>query len=278
MDLFDAHNHLQDERLDAWREELMGALPRAGVREGVVNGSSEEDWAQVADLARAHEWVRPAFGLHPWYVKARSADWRETLEAWLRAFPEAVVGETGLDRWIAEPDVEAQVECFRWQLDWAAREGRALTVHCLRAFGLLDEVLRAATLPERGFLLHSYGGPAEMVAGFARMGAYFSVSPYFAHERKRGQLEVFKTVPLDRLLIETDAPDMWPPTALNPNPLRLTDGSEVNSPLNLRFCYERVAELRGMPVEELADVVAANYQRLFGDSLEGASLPVKTVA
>jgi TatD DNase family protein len=267
MELYDAHNHLQDERLEGWREALMEALPEVGVREMVVNGSSEEDWGQVAELARAHEWVRPAFGLHPWYVKQRSAAWREVLAEWLQAFPGAVVGETGLDRWIADPDVAAQVECFRLQLDWAAREGRALTVHCLRAFGLLDEVLREAVLlPARGFLLHSYGGPAEMVAGFAKRGAYFSVSPYFAHERKRAQLEVFKQVPLDRLLIETDAPDMWPPTELNPNPLRLADGGgggEVNSPLNLRFCYERVAELRGMPVEELAGVVGENYRRLF---------------
>lgn len=264
MDLFDAHNHLQDERLDPWREMFFQVLPQAGVREMVVNGSSEEDWAQVAALAQAHEWVRPAFGLHPWYVKGRSENWRGVLEEWLRAFPEAVVGETGLDRWIAEPDLVAQVECFRWQLDWSAREGRALTVHCLRAFGLLEDVLREAALPARGFLLHSYGGPVEMVAGFAKRGGYFSVSPYFAHERKRAQLEVFKSVPLDRLLIETDAPDMWPPPELNPHPLQIADGSEANSPLNLQFCYERVAALRGMAVEELAAVVGENYRRLFG--------------
>lgn len=263
MELFDAHNHLQDERLDAWRAQLLQALPEAGVAEMVVNGSSEQDWGQVAELARSHAWVRPAFGLHPWYVKQRSQVWREVLEEWLLFFPGAVVGETGLDRWIAEPDVAAQMECFLWQLEWAARQGRALTVHCLRAFGLLDQVLREAVLPERGFLLHSYGGPAEMVAGFARMGAYFSVSPYFAHERKQAQLEVFKTVPLDRLLIETDAPDMWPPTAVNPNPMSSMDGSEVNSPMNLRFAYEMVAEVRGMPMEELVGVVGENYRRLF---------------
>jgi len=278
MDLFDAHNHFQEERLDGWREGLMGALPEMGVRGMMVNGMHEGDWGKVAALAERAAWVRPSFGLHPWWVKGRSAGWREVLEGWLRAFPEAGVGEAGLDRWIEAPDVEAQVECFRWQLEWAAKEGRALTVHCVRAFGLLDEVLREAVRPERGFLIHSYGGPEEMVAGFARMGAYFSVSPHFALERKRGQLEVFGRVPLDRLLIETDAPDLWPPPEVNPNRLQLADGREVNSPANLRFAYEMVAEVRGMPVEELAAVVGENYRRLFGGPLEGALLPVKTVA
>jgi len=264
MELFDAHNHFQEERLDAWREGLMGVLPGMGVREMMVNGMSEGDWGKVAALAKRVEWVRPSFGLHPWWVKGRSEAWREVLEGWVRALPGAGVGEAGLDRWIEEPDVEAQVECFKWQVALAVREGRALSVHCVRAFGLLDEVLREVVRPERGFLIHSYGGPEEMVAGFARMGAYFSVSPHFALERKRGQLEVFGRVPLDRLLIETDAPDLWPPPEVNPNRLQLADGREVHSPANLRFSYELVAGLRGMPVEDLAAVVGENYRRLFG--------------
>jgi TatD DNase family protein len=264
LELFDAHNHFQDERLDEWREAMAASLPGAGVTEMVVNGSCEDDWGRVAELAERFEWVLPAFGLHPWYVRERSAAWREVLDGWLRRFPEAVVGEMGLDRWIADPDMEAQRECFLWQLSWAAREERAVTIHCLRAFGLLDELLRQNCVPDRGFLLHSYGGPAEMIPGFARLGAYFSVSPYFAHERKRSQLEAFKLVPLERLLVETDAPDMWPPVARNPNPLRMRDGSELNHPANVRFCYEMLAEVRGLALDELAAVVGENYRRLFG--------------
>ena len=262
--LFDAHNHLQDERLDGVRSDLEKQLPALGVREMVVNGSCEEDWGQVAELARRHEWVRPAFGLHPWWVKGRGPEWRERLQEWWRLFPEAVVGEMGLDRWIPEPDVAAQRECFEWQWGQAVGDGRAITVHCLRAFGLLEEVLGGLPAAPRGFLLHSYGGPVEMVPGWVRRGAYFSLSPYFAHERKRGQLQTFRAVPLERLLIETDAPDMWPPVERNAHRLLLADGSEANSPLNVAFCYGLAAELRGMPVDELEQVVEANYRRLFG--------------
>lgn len=261
--LFDAHNHLQDHRLDAVRPELMRLLPRLGVAEAVVNGSAEDDWEDVARIAREHFWVRPAFGLHPWYVKERTEAWLEALRRYLTEFPRAVVGETGLDRWIENPDLDAQVQCFRLQLALAVELDRPVTVHCLRAWGLLEKQLRAATLPKRGFLLHSYGGPEEMIPRFASLGAYFSLSPYFGHERKARQLAVFAAVPLERLLVETDAPDMWPPDELNPNPLQV-EGRPVNHPANLCVSYELLAKVRGMKGEALEAVIAENHRRLFG--------------
>jgi TatD DNase family protein len=262
--LFDAHNHLQDDRLAAHRDSVLELLPRMGIGEAVVNGSGEGDWEAVAELARACEWIRPAFGLHPWYVKERGENWRIRLTKYLDQFPHAVVGEIGLDRWVENPDVVAQVECFRWQLKLAAERQRPATIHCLRAWGLLDEVLRSSPLPKAGFLLHSYGGPAEMVPGFVKLGAYFSLSPYFAHERKAAQLAVFAQVPLDRVLAESDAPDMWPPENLNQHPLTGPDGKEINHPANLRVSYDLLARVRGMNAEELSRQIAGNYRRLFG--------------
>jgi TatD DNase family protein len=260
--LYDAHNHLQDSRLDAERAAIMQMLPEAGLSEAIVNGSAEDDWEDVARLARSYPWVRPSFGLHPWYVKERTSAWKESLRSYLLAFPNAPVGEIGLDRWIENPDIDAQIECFRWQLELATDLQRPATIHCLRAWGLLDEQLRTLHLPERGFLLHSYGGPVEMIPGFVKLGAYFSLSPYFGHARKVQQLAVFKSVPLDRLLAETDAPDMWPPDELNPHPLQ-HDGKPINHPANLRVSYELLASLLEMPFEELVGQIGENYRRLF---------------
>jgi TatD DNase family protein len=264
--LFDAHNHLQDERLRGCLEQVLGVLPRMGVREAVVNGSAEDDWDAVAELARDHAWLRPAFGLHPWYVRQRTDAWKEKLNHLLGRFPGAVVGEIGLDRWIENPDIDAQVECFRWQLGLAARLDRPATIHCLRAWGLLDEVLRSEKLPRRGFLLHSYGGPAEMVAGFVKLGAYFSLSPYFGHPRKEAQLATFAQVPVDRLLAESDAPDMWPPDNLNNHPLKAPDGSVINHPANVEISYRLLAQARAVDIETLTAQIAENYRRLFGVS------------
>lgn len=264
--LFDAHNHFQDERLAPWRDEILASLPAAGLKEAVVTGSSEEDWEDVANLARTYDWIRPAFGLHPWYVKDRSGAWQEKLQGYLTAFPGSVVGEIGLDRWIENPDIEAQTECFRWQLELAAEWNRPASIHCLRAWGLMDEVLRSAPLPLCGFLLHSYGGPAEMITGFVKLGAYFSLSPYFGHPRKAAQLATFGHVPLDRLLAETDAPDMWPPPELNPHPLQF-EGKDLNHPLNLSVSYDLLAQVRQIDRSVLVDQIAQNYQRLFGSPL-----------
>lgn len=265
--LYDSHCHLQDTRLLPWRTELLADIVRLGIGELVVNGTSEQDWPAVAELARICPKVRPSFGLQPWWVSDRGPKWRETLENWLHEFPNAGVGEIGLDRWMQNPDVTAQRECFQWQLALATHLQRPVTIHCLRAWGLLQELLSAAPLPECGFLLHSYGGPAEMIPGFVKMGAYFSCSPWFGHPTKEAKLAVFKHVPTDRLLAETDAPDMAPPDALNTHPI-LHEGRVLNHPANLSVSYRLLAKIRGQSESQLVTCMGENHHRLFGTTAE----------
>ena len=262
--LYDAHNHLQDDRLQPYLADLLEMLPSRGIRCAVVNGSSEEDWETVAVLARRHPWILPSFGLHPWYAQERTPAWQERLLGYLREFPRAGVGEIGLDRWIPNPDLEAQTSAFLSQLDVATRQNRPATLHCLRAWGMLGDLLSRHPVPERGFLLHSFGGPVEMIPQFVKKGAYFSLSPYFCHERKTRQAETFTHVPLDRLLAETDAPDMWPPDEANPHPLLDAEQKSINHPANLEVSYQKLAELRHIPLEALTGQLELNFHRLFG--------------
>jgi TatD DNase family protein len=234
-----------------------------------VNGSCEDDWPQVLALARQCPQVIPSFGCHPWYVKERSADWQSALLRHLEATPSAI-GEVGLDRWIKDHDPEQQEQVFVWQLRLAAERNLPLSIHCLRAWGRLLEILRVEPRPGCGFLLHSYGGPREMVTPLTELGAYFSLPGYFAQERKARQREVFKAVPPDHLLIETDAPDQLLPEERNHYPL--TDaqtGKAINHPANLRAVYQFAAELFGEPMEALAERVEANFLRLFGPLASG---------
>jgi len=264
MNLYDAHNHLQDERLSPHLAEAMAAAEREGVAGMVVNGSCEEDWPQVLALARRYPRIMPSFGYHPWYVKQRTPDWQRALVHYLDEIPSAI-GEIGLDRWIKDHDLPQQEEVFVWQLRLAAERDLPASLHCLHAWGRLLELLQAWPRPQRGFLLHSYGGPKEMVAPLAKLGAYFSIPGYFAHECKARQRETFRHVPPERLLIETDAPDQLLPDERNRHPLTdAASGKAINHPANLLAVYEFVAELLGEPVQSLVVRVEENFLRLFG--------------
>ncbi len=262
--LYDAHNHLQDDRLKPHLDSIFPDLEQAGVVKMVVNGSCEEDWPRVLDLARRHPSVLPSFGYHPWYIKERTPDWQEQLQRYLDEIP-AAVGEIGLDRWIKDHDLPQQEEVFLWQWRLAVKRNLPVSIHCLQAWGRLFDLLRAEARPECGFLLHSYGGPKEMVEPLARLGAYFSLPGYFAHARKERQRETFRVVPRNRLLIETDAPDQMLPDERIRYPLPADgSGKPINHPANLTAVYDFAAELLGERIETLAEQVEENFRRLFG--------------
>ncbi len=256
--MIDAHNHLQDERLDPYREDLE-------ISPCMVNGTSEADWERVVELAEKFpDTVIPNFGLHPWFVKDRSEQWESRLSEYLDRFPKAGLGEAGIDKWVRDHDIEVQEPVFERQIQIAAERDIPLTVHCLQAFGRLKDILARNPLPSTcGFLLHSYSGPLELVDDFLELGAYFSISGYFMHERKAAAREIFREIPIDRLLVETDAPDMGLPEADNPNPL---SDSAINSPANLSAVYAFAAELREMGAGEFEKQIDDNFARFAGRS------------
>ncbi len=263
MKLFDAHNHLQDERFAGRQAEFWQEAESAGVVAMVVNGSSEDDWNDVATLRRQIPGVIASYGLHPWYVPARSPGWLETLRRHIRENPDAAVGEIGLDRWKPDLPYDDQEDVFLTQWNLAREFNRPASIHCLKAWGRLLELLREHPAPARGFVLHSYGGPKEMINDFAALGAYFSFPGYYLHERKVKQRETFRHVPTVRLLIETDAPDQSLPDNLNRFPLLDAQGHPINHPANLAAVYEGLATSLEKPVEELARQVEENFRRLF---------------
>jgi len=274
---YDAHNHLQDERFAGRQAELLSACARAGVVGMVVNGSSEEDWPQVGALAEEFDQsagrpglqVIPSFGYHPWYVPTRTAGWQKQLVRLLEEIPSAV-GEIGLDRWKPGLAYDEQEEVFGAQLRLAAERNLPVSIHCLQAWGRMLDLLKAGPRPACGFLLHSYGGPKEMVQPLAELGAYFSLPGYFAHERKERQREAFRQVPAERLLLETDAPDQRLPEARNwrgtatIQPLAAATGRPLNHPANLPAVYDFAAELFREPLAALTARVEENFLRLFG--------------
>jgi TatD DNase family protein len=289
LPLYDAHQHFQFEALTPHRTAIAADLRAIGLKRAVINGTSEEEWPVVAALARQYDWILPSYGVHPWDSGNRSSRWQTALRSQLEADPTAGVGEIGLDRWIIEgmkPDdprltglrvapLEEQREVFSWQFALATELNRAASIHCVQAFGALLDVLGKIKLPDRGFLLHCYSGPAEMVGQFADLGAYFSFNGSFlgrlpgekTRPGKKDFLHTYTLIPSDRLLVETDAPATPLPLSHEKYSLPVsTEGERPNHPANLLATYQALAAIRGEPIEKLAAQVELNFQRLFQSS------------
>jgi len=283
MRAYDAHNHLQDERLVAGRGLILAACRSAGVQRMVVNGACASDWPEVVRLAADNpDLVIPSLGWHPWYLHERRRGWEGEFREWLDRTPGGMVGEIGLDRWIldqpaglraryvpalgdVEPTAfEEQVEAFRFQLAEAAARELPASIHCLQCWGRMLEILKEGPVPACGFLLHSYGGPVELVGEFVRLGAYFGFPGYFLHPRKERQREVFRRVPLERVLVETDAPDQSPPDEFLEHRLEgSVAGRPLNHPANLVGIQRALAGVLEVAPERLEEQLEQNFQRLF---------------
>ena len=279
---FDAHNHLASPSINPHLPAILADYATVGITRAVVNGTEESDWPAVATLCASvlqpstfNLQLLPSYGLHPWDVGNRSPAWLETLRTYLTADPSAAVGEIGLDRWIlnrARPDdprlaglrrapLDEQLAVFQTQLALAVALERPVTIHCIDAFGLLLETLSSVPLPRRGFLLHAYSGSAELVAPFAALGAYFSFNGAYLAPRHTRLRELYQKIPLDRLLVETDAPAMLPPPAHAPH--TFAAAPTLNHPANLAAAYAALATLRDLPLPALTAQIADNYRRLF---------------
>lgn len=259
MDLFDAHCHLQDRRLASDLDAVVARARAAGVRRVCCCAAAEEDWPAVAAAAdQLAGFVVPAFGLHPWYVERRGRDWEAALAARL-ARPGAVVGEIGLDHAVDGPPRDVQDRVFQRQLEMAAERGLPVNVHCLRAWGSLLEHLRGLRTRPPAIVIHSYSGAPELIPELARLGAYFSFSGAVTRPASRRARASAAAVPADRLLLETDAPDLAP---LGPGEARVPPGS-VNEPANLVRVLEAVAALRGAPVRDIAARAWENAAQVF---------------
>lgn len=257
---FDAHNHLHDPRLGGAAGPLVAAQRAAGISGCVVNATSEKDWPQVADLAREFPgFILPSFGIHPWKAHTTTTGWQDRLLGLLETFPHAGVGECGVDSWIDLPSRDIQIPVFLEHLRIARETGRVLTIHCLKAWGTLFDCFDKQPPPAR-FLMHSYAGSLETARRLLPLGAYFSFSGYFLHERKRNTASLFHDLPPDRILLETDAPDMMPPDSHISHPLP----NGINHPANLPAIGIALAAKLSIQPEILAALVETNARNCFG--------------
>jgi TatD DNase family protein len=262
MQLFDAHNHIQDDHLFLQLDTVMERAHMAGVERMAVKGCCEADWPKVVEVANRYSDAYLSFGLHPWFIGGRSDQCFQTLEDLLTSYPQASVGEIGIDHAVEPRHDEEQEVVFLQQLEIARKFDRPVTIHCRKAWGRLIELLdQFGDLP-RGMLIHCFGGSAEIATELVKRGAYISFSGSITRPNAKKAGPAIRSVPADRLLIETDAPDILPHTVDEACCL-VAENQIVNEPANLRYVLAKAAELRGVSEETLAELTYRNAERFF---------------
>lgn len=199
------------------------------------------------------------FGIHPWWAHEprRPDDWLDQLREKLLTHPESGVGEIGLD-WNKKDTFSVQTEIFKAQLELGSELGRVCSIHCVKAFGPLMQILNSAK-PTCALVMHSFSGSEEVILDLEKKfpnQVYYSVSAQCPRDA------VLALIPPSQLLIETDSPDQQMRAHLGssvscPEPLLVNDCSQLG------HVAARVARVRGLSVEAVVRMTSANAIRAF---------------
>jgi len=274
FELTDCHCHLQDSRFDSDLPEVMERAELAGVNRFVCNASAPSDWDKTVQISRDFPNILPCLGLHPLYVqnaecRIQNAEWADKLEEMLINTTQKLsqpvgIGEIGIDHYVTPRDDMLQECVLRKQLRLASRLGRAVMLHTRHALDRVIEILSEKDVELPVFLLHGFGSSTERVDKIAAMGGYFSFSANILKTHHKKSRQAAATVPLDRILLESDAPDMPPPKEAVPeNWDNYTKYRNRNEPAIVPTVLGELAKLRNMPIAELVAVIAENEATFF---------------
>lgn len=256
--MIDTHCHLDVGQFDADREAVLERAWGAGVTGLVIPAIGPDAWEPLLGWPARDRRFQVALGLHPQLLAVLSPAQDEAhlarLDTLLSLGIACAVGECGLDGPSqAHAPMERQVTVLRRHFALAAAHRLPVLVHCLRAHPHLVRVLREERTPARGVLLHSYSGSADLTRFYVSQGCHFSFCGPVTFEGARRPLEALRSVPLDRLMVETDAPDQAP------HPFR----GQRSEPAYLPLIVEAMARARGEPVAMVREAVTQNARRFF---------------
>lgn len=250
--LYDSHCHLDASEFDPDRDEVVARARAAGVTRQLVPAVDRASWPAIRALCAADPGLRPAYGLHPMFVDRHQPADLDALAEWLARERPAAVGECGLDYFVDGLDPDTQRRYFQRQLELAREFDLPVVLHARRA---VDEVI--ASLRRVGGLrgvVHSWSGSEEQARQLFGLGFHLGIGGPVTFERAQRLRRTVSTMPVQWLLLETDAPDQ--PDAAH--------RGERNEPGRLPGVLAVVAQLRGQTPEELAAATSANAERLFG--------------
>ena len=248
--IFDAHAHYDDMKFDEDRDSLLASMPEKGVAY-IVNASVDLATAMTAiGYAEKYPFMFACAGIHPENLEGLPEDYIGRLTGLLKHPRVVALGEIGLDYYWDIPK-EPQLRVFEEQLRLSKELDVPVVIHDREAHGDVMELVRRYR--PKG-LMHCYSGSAEMLKEVIKLGLYISLGGTVTFKNARVPVEVAAAVPLDRLLLETDAP------YLSPVPFR----GKRNDSSNIAYTAARIAEIRGMDAQELINITTENAKRFYG--------------
>ena len=253
MPIFDTHAHYDSGAFNADRDAVLAALPAAGVTLVVNPGCDLESSRQAVALAERFPHVYAAVGIHPSDCGGCGETEFEELKALCRHEKVVAIGEIGLDYyWQDNPPREFQQMVFRRQIELALALDLPIIVHDREAHG--DSLALVLEYPALRGVFHCFSGSPEMAEALIKRGWYLGIDGPITYKNARRAPEVAEVIPLERIVVETDAP------YLTPEPFR----GKRNDSRYLPYVIEKMARWKGVTPEELTEITFANGKRLFG--------------
>lgn len=249
--IYDSHAHYDDEQFDEDRHELLNALKDNGVGAILNMSSNYASIKKTKDLVEKYDFIYGAVGIHPENAHEYNEDVKNEIIEILKGEKFKAVGEVGLDYyWASNPPKEVQIRVLRDQYEIAKSLDMPIILHDRESH---EDILKIAKEYEGVVsVFHSYSGSVEMAREIVKIGGYIGVSGVLTFKNARKLPDVVSMVPLDRLLIETDAPYMAPV------PFR----GKRNRSDYLKGVAEKIAEIKGITLEEVLIATAENMKRL----------------
>ena len=249
--LVDSHSHIDADEFDADRAAVLERARAAGVARQLIPAVDAASWPKLRDVCTANAGLFPAYGLHPTFLAGHTPQHLALLREWIERERPLAVGECGLDYFLEDLDRDAQARYFEAQLEIAGEFDLPLIVHARRA--VEDVILAIRAVGGLRGVVHSFAGSLQQAEQLWEHGFMVGLGGPVTYARARRLRRLAATMPLEYLLLETDAPDQ---------PDCHTQGQR-NEPARLTAVLETIAELRDQSPAEIAAATTANAERLF---------------
>ena len=250
--LFDTHAHMDDHAFDEDRKELLENLPNQGIQLLMNPGCSLVSSYNTSKLSQEYDYIYAAVGSHPDVADEVNEEVLEQYRKLCKLNPKIkAIGEIGLDYHYEDIPREIQLKAFRIQMELAREMGLPVIVHERDAHE--DGMKVVDEFPDVTGVFHCYSGSAEMAKELVKRGWYIGFTGVLTFKNARKAIEVASAIPLDRIVLETDCPYM------SPEPFR----GKRNDPGKLYRMAEKLAEIRGLTLEEIHNITTGNGKRLY---------------